>query len=102
MPQYAEPWKHRILQSTLDAIRDYPHFPEGARRWDQRVYHPNSKGEMRPLVELWTSERRVAPVWIRAILTCVRMMGEAPLSGTLRYAWDDSAKMRAELAKQEA
>jgi hypothetical protein len=24
MPQYAEPWKHRILQSTLDAIRDYP------------------------------------------------------------------------------
>lgn len=101
MPQYAEPWKHRILQSTLDAIRDYPHFPEGTRRWDQRVYHPNTKGEMRPLIELWTSERRVAPVWIRTILTCVRMMGEAPLSGTLRYAWDDSAKMRAALAKQQ-
>ncbi|QHS53865.1 hypothetical protein GWR55_12935 [Edaphobacter sp. 12200R-103] len=101
MPQYAEPWKHRILQSTLDAIRDYPHFPEGARRWDQRVYHPDSKGEMRPLVELWTSERRVAPAWIRTILACVRMMGQAPLSGTLRYAWDDSAKMRAALAKQE-
>jgi hypothetical protein len=101
MPQYAEPWKHRILQSTLDAIRDYPHFPEGARRWDQRVYHPDSNGEMRPLVELWTSERRVAPAWIRTILACVRMMGQAPLSGTLRYAWDDSAKMRAALAKQE-
>ena len=28
MPQYAEPWKHRILQSTLDAIRNYPHFPD--------------------------------------------------------------------------
>jgi hypothetical protein len=28
-------------------------------------------------------------------------MGQAPLSGTLRYAWDDSAKMRAALAKQE-
>jgi len=101
MPQYAEPWKHRILQSTLDAIRDYPHFPEGARRWDQRVYHPDSNGEMRPLVELWTSDRRVAPAWIRTILACVRMMGQAPLSGTLRYAWDDSAKMRAALAKQE-
>jgi len=24
MPQYAEPWKHRILQSTIDAIRNYP------------------------------------------------------------------------------
>ena len=22
MPQYAEPWKHRILNSTLDAIRE--------------------------------------------------------------------------------
>jgi hypothetical protein len=29
MPQYAEPWKHRILQSTMDAIRDYPEFPAG-------------------------------------------------------------------------
>jgi hypothetical protein len=101
MPQYAEPWKHRILQSTLDAIRDYPHFPEGARRWDQRVYHPDNNGEMRPLIELWTSRRRVAPVWIRTILACVRMMGQTPLSVTLRYAWDDSAKMRAALAKQE-
>jgi hypothetical protein len=102
MPQYAEPWKHRILQSTLDAIRDYPHFPEGARRWDQRVYHPNSKGDMRPLAELWTSDRHRAPLWIRTILGTVRLMGQAPLSGTLRLAWDDSAKMRAALSKQEA
>ena len=101
MPQYAEPWKHRILQSTLDAIRDYPHFPEGARRWDQRVYHPDSRGEMRPFSELWTSESHRAPFWISSILACVRMMGEAPLSGTLRYAWDDSAKMRAALSRQE-
>jgi hypothetical protein len=101
MPQYAEPWKHRILQSTLDAIRDYPHFPEGARRWDQRVYHPDGRGEMRPLSELWTSETHRAPFWISFILACVRMMGEAPVSGTLRYAWDDSAKMRAALARQE-
>jgi hypothetical protein len=26
MPQYAEPWKHRILQSTIDAIRTIPSF----------------------------------------------------------------------------
>jgi hypothetical protein len=102
MPQYAEPWKHRILQSTLDAIRDYPHFPEGSRRWDQRVYHPDGKGGMRPLSELWTSENHMPPMWIRAILASVRLMGAAPLSGTLRFAWDDSAKMRAALAKQEA
>ena len=34
MPQYAEPWKHRILQSTMDAIRSYPEFPQGSRTWD--------------------------------------------------------------------
>jgi len=28
MPQYAEPWKHRLLQSTIDAIRHYPEFPQ--------------------------------------------------------------------------
>ena len=102
MPQYAEPWKHRILQSTLDAIRDYPHFPEGSRRWDQRVYHPDGNGNIRSLSELWTSEKHRAPSWIRGILAGVKLMGAAPLSGTLRFAWDDSAKMRAALAKQEA
>ncbi|MDE1178571.1 MAG: hypothetical protein PW789_18510 [Edaphobacter sp.] len=104
MPQYAEPWKHRILQSTLDAIRNYPHFPEGAQRWDQRVYHPDANGEMRKLSDLWAGEGRDKhpPSWIEGILACVRLMGEAPLSGTLRYAWDDSAKMRAALTKQDA
>jgi hypothetical protein len=102
MPQYAEPWKHRILQSTLDAIRNYPHFPEGAQRWDQRVYHPDANGEMRRLSEIWTAENGRAPAWIEAILACVRLMGEAPLSGTLRYAWDDSAKMHAALTRQQS
>src|SRR5258708_6858313 len=31
MPQYAEPWKHRLLHSTIDAIRHYPEFPHGSR-----------------------------------------------------------------------
>ncbi len=44
MPQYAQPWKHRILQSTLDAIRNYPEFPQGSRTWDERVYHPDANG----------------------------------------------------------
>jgi hypothetical protein len=29
MPQYAQPWKHRILQSTIDAIRHYPGVSAG-------------------------------------------------------------------------
>src|ERR1700730_6402369 len=100
MPQYAEPWKHRILQSTIDAIRDYPHFPEGSRLWDERVYHPDREGNTQPLSELWNRGR--APKFIRGVLGAVRMMGAAPLSRGLRLAWNDSGEMRATLAKQEA
>src|SRR5215469_11590 len=49
MPQYAEPWKHRLLQSTLDAIRDYPNIPQGSRTWDERAYPPDANGVIRPL-----------------------------------------------------
>jgi hypothetical protein len=100
MPQYAEPWKHRILQSTLDAIRDYPHFPEGSQRWDQRVYHPDRNGEMQPLSEIWISGR--APAYIRGILGGVKMMGAAPVSGGLRMAWNEAGEMRTTLAKLDA
>ena len=57
MPQYAEPWKHRLLQSTIDAIRHYPEFPQGSRTWDERVYHPDANGVVRPLSELWPNGR---------------------------------------------
>ena len=100
MPQYAEPWKHRILQSTLDAIRDHPDFPIGSQRWDERVFHPNAAGQMRPLTDLWTTGR--PPKYIRYILACVRMMGAPPVSGGLRLAWNDSGEMQATLAKLDA
>jgi hypothetical protein len=99
MPQYAEPWKHRILQSTLDAIRDYPHFPEGSRLWDERVYHPDAEGTIQPMTQLWTTGK--APAFFRAVLMVVRMMGAGPVSNGLRMAWNDSGEMRAALAKMD-
>jgi hypothetical protein len=100
MPQYAEPWKHRILNSTLDAIRDYPEFPEGSRRWDERVYHPDAEGDVRPLAQIWSARR--APAYLGAIITAVRMMGSAPVSSGLRLAWNDTTAMRNALAEREA
>ncbi len=96
MPQYAEPWKHRILQSTLDAIRDYPQFPQGSRRWDERTFHPDAEGAIRPLSELWHKGR--SPVMVSAVLSIVRLLGAAPVSGGLRVAWSDSSEMRATLS----
>ena len=97
MPQYAEPWKHRILQSTLAAIRDYPDFPEGSRLWDERVYHPDSDGAMQPLTRLWMTGK--APAYLQAVLVVVRMMGAGPVSSGLRMAWNDNGEMRATLGQ---
>ncbi len=91
MPQYAEPWKHRILQSALDAIRDYPGFPQGSRRWDERVFHPDRQQVIRPVSELWSSGE--APAYLMFILRAVRLMGSGPISGSLRRAWDDSGEL---------
>ena len=90
MPQYAEPWKHRILRSTLDAIRDYPEFPQGSRRWDQRVYHPDKDGVVRPICDLWTNGE--CPRYIKWVIAGVRLMGSGPISDSLRRAWDESGE----------
>jgi hypothetical protein len=100
MPQYAEPWKHRILQSTLDAIRHYPEFPQGSRTWDERVYHPDANGIVRPLSELWPNGH--APRAISLIIAGVQMMGAGLVSGGLRLAWNDSHQMRLALGENDS
>jgi hypothetical protein len=92
MPQYAEPWKHRLLQSTIDAIRHYPEFPQGSRTWDERVYHPDANGVARPLSELWPNNQ--PPRLMSFLLAAVQLMGAAPVSGGLRMAWSESRQLR--------
>jgi hypothetical protein len=99
MPQYAEPWKHRILQSTLDAIRHYPEFPQGSRTWDERVYHPDASGVVRPLSEIWPKGR--APLAMGWAIGMVQMMGNGLVSGGLRMAWSESAQLRLKLGESE-
>jgi hypothetical protein len=100
MPQYREPWKHRILASTLDAIRDYPHFPEGMRTWDERVFHPDSNGVVRPLSTLWKDDK--VPDVVTMAMNIVRTMGSRPVSRGLKLAWSDAGEMRAALAELDA
>jgi hypothetical protein len=91
MPQYANPWKHRLLQSTLDAVRNHPEAPEGMRRWDERVFHPDKDGVNRPVSEFWPKGRppRIAVV----PLLLVRLLGTAPFSGGLRMAWGEKHEL---------
>lgn len=100
MPQYAEPWKHRLLQSTLDAIRNYPDFPQGSRTWDERAYHPDASGVMRPLRELWPNGS--APPVVSWTLGLVQLMGKSLVSGGLRLAWSDAQQLQLALGEHEA
>jgi hypothetical protein len=99
MPQYAEPWKHRILRSTIDAIRHYPEFPQGSRTWDERVYHPDANGVIRPLSELWPKGH--APRAMNWVIGMVQMMGNGLVSGGLRFAWSDSQQLRLALGEHD-
>jgi hypothetical protein len=98
MPQYAEPWKHRILESTLDAVRDYPDFPLGSRTWDERVFHPDANGVIRPLTELWPKGE--APSYLNFGIKMVRLMGHSAVSGSLRMAWSESRQLRFALGEE--
>jgi hypothetical protein len=97
MPQYAEPWKHRLLQSTIDAIRHYPEFPQGSRTWDERVYHPDANGVVRPLSELWPSGQ--PPRAMSLLLGMVALMGMGLFSGGLRLAWSEERELRLALGE---
>jgi hypothetical protein len=97
MPQYARPWKYRILQSTIDAIRHYPDFPQGSRRWDERVYHPDANGVIRPLSEMWPSGS--APRVVNMGLGLVQLLGSGLVSSGLRLAWSDSRELQMALGE---
>lgn len=99
MPQYAQPWKHRLLESTLDAVRTYPDFPVGSRTWDERVFHPDANGMVRPLSELWPEGG--APRLMRWAVALVMLMGSGPVSSGLRVAWSESRELRLALGEQD-
>ncbi len=99
MSQYAEPWKHRILRSAIDAIRHYPEFPQGSRTWDERVYHPDANGVARPLSELWPDG--TAPWAMTWGIALVQFMGNGLVSGGLRIAWSESHELRLALGEHD-
>jgi hypothetical protein len=99
LPQYAEPWKHRILQSTVDAVRHYPEFPPGSRTWDERLFHPDANGVIRPVCEIWP--KGSAPKLLAGVMWLVQLMGRGLVAGGLRMAWSESHHLRLALGEFE-
>jgi hypothetical protein len=84
MPQYADPLSVRTMRTLLDVIRNYPEFPVGSRRWDERVFHPDdATGMDRPLSTFW----KAPPAFVEQILGTIRLLENATLQRVLRRAF---------------
>jgi hypothetical protein len=82
MPQYTVPLGLRTVRTLLDVIREYPEFPEGSRRWEDRVFYPDSRrgGTDRTVSALW----KVSPAFIEHIFSVVRVLENS----TVQRAWE--------------
>jgi hypothetical protein len=82
MPQYTEPFTLRVLQTLLDVIREYPDYSNGSRHWDERVFHPDHAGTVRPLAALWVKP----PFYVRHFFAAVRLLEMAPVRWAMQMA----------------
>jgi hypothetical protein len=80
MPQYNEPVSIRTTRTLLDVIRNYPEYPMGSRRWDDRIFHPDENGGAdRPISSLWNAP----PAYVEKILGCIRLLEKAVVQRAL-------------------
>lgn len=82
MPQYSEPFVLRMLQCFLDGIREYPDYPEGSRKWDERVFHPDRYGVLQPLITLWDAP----PPFMQAFFWLVRLLEQPGVRNAAKAA----------------
>ncbi len=81
MPQYTEPVTLRTTRTLLDVIREYPEYPIGSRRWDDRIFHPDANGGAdRPISSLW----KAPPAYVEKILSWIRLVEHRAVQRTLR------------------
>ena len=74
MPQYTEPVSVRTTRTLLDVIRNYPDYPIGSRRWDERIFHPDANGGPdQPISTLW----KAPPKFVEQILGGIRLLENA-------------------------
>ncbi len=88
MPQYSEPVSIRTTRTLLDVIRNYPEYPIGSRRWDDRIFHPGENGGPdRPVSALW----KAPPVYVEQILACIRLLESAVVQRAVKRVFRPAA-----------
>jgi hypothetical protein len=73
MPEYRQPLHSRQLQSFAEILKHYPEFPEGRRKWFDRVHFDTGDGYgIRPLSVHWLYG---GPTWLRWAIWTLGIMG---------------------------
>lgn len=85
MPQYAEPRCIHLVKALLDTIRDYPEYPIGSRRWDNRAFHPGRTNDDCALSTLW----KAPPTYIEVIFSALRLLENAAVRRALTHVMTD-------------
>jgi hypothetical protein len=84
MPLYTEPMTIRNARTLLDVIRNYPEYPIGSRRWDDRVFHPDDSGlSYRPISMLW----KQPPPFMEKIFACIRLAESSAVQRAVQWAF---------------
>jgi hypothetical protein len=80
MPQYRQSLWLRMLHTAKDATRYIAGHPLGPR-WEDRSFHPDAAGELRPLAQLW----RQTPKFLQAAVGLLQMMESMPFKALGRF-----------------
>ncbi|MDQ6788805.1 MAG: glycerate kinase [Acidobacteriota bacterium] len=73
MPEYSQPLHSRQLQSFAEILKLYPDFPDGRRKWFDRVHFDIGDGYgLRPLSVHWEFG---GPAWLRVAIKTLGILG---------------------------
>ncbi|MEZ5427936.1 MAG: hypothetical protein R2747_16820 [Pyrinomonadaceae bacterium] len=101
MPEYRYPLHSRQLQSFSEILKFYPDFPEGRKRWFDRVYFDIGDGfGVRPLSVHWEFG---GPTWLRWAVWTLGVLGSPTVRPlfTLARKKKDRVPKNSEKAKFE-
>lgn len=92
MKQFTDPMCVRVAHAVLDVIRYYPEYPEGSRRWDDRVFHPDKTGEgFLPLSAFW----KAPPAFIERLFSVFRLAENTTVQWAARHVYSDVMDLNA-------